>query len=184
MQRYKIHVIVSAPYTSRFFIITTGLKTNEANIKARSPENGHWTNVCQTSNNSYRRTSVIRYGKVELLTWFGAFFVLIVLTNRPIALYSPQCAYVSIHFSVFSIFTPPKIGGAKYYNQRACLYVCPLAYLKTTRPNFKKFSIHCPWLWLTPLPTIGPVSYIRISLCYFYFRWKGICCLQIYNRLI
>jgi len=30
---------------------------------------------------------------------------------------------------------------------------------------------------------IGPVSYIRISLCYFYFRWKGICCLQIYNRL-
>jgi len=31
---------------------------------------------------------------------------------------------------------------------------------------------------------IGPISYIRISLCYFYFRWKGICCLQIYNRLI
>ena len=31
---------------------------------------------------------------------------------------------------------------------------------------------------------IGPVSYIRISLCYFYFRWKEICCLQIYNRLI
>jgi len=32
--------------------------------------------------------------------------------------------------------------------------------------------------------SIGPVSDIRISLCYFYFRWKGICCLQIYNRLI
>ena len=31
---------------------------------------------------------------------------------------------------------------------------------------------------------IGPVSYIRISLCYFCFRWQGICCLQIYNRLI
>ena len=35
-----------------------------------------------------------------------------------------------------------------------------------------------------PTSRIGPVSYIRISLCYFYFRWKGICCLQIYNRLI
>jgi len=32
--------------------------------------------------------------------------------------------------------------------------------------------------------TIGPFSYIRISLCYFCFRWQGICCLQIYNRLI
>ena len=31
---------------------------------------------------------------------------------------------------------------------------------------------------------IGPISYIRISLCYFCFRWQGICCLQIYNRLI
>jgi len=31
---------------------------------------------------------------------------------------------------------------------------------------------------------IGAVSYIRISLCYFCFRWQGICRLQIYNRLI
>jgi len=27
------------------------------------------------------------------------------------------------------------------------------------------------------LSSIGPVSYIRISLCYFCFRWQGICCL-------
>jgi len=38
--------------------------------------------------------------------------------------------------------------------------------------------------WTLAHILVGPVSYIRISLCYFYFRWKGICCLQIYNRLI
>jgi len=38
--------------------------------------------------------------------------------------------------------------------------------------------------WGTKWLSVGPVSYIRISLCYFCFQWQGICCLQIYNRLI
>ena len=62
--------------------------------------------------------------------------------------------------------------GAKYCDQRVCLSVCPLAYLKNTGPNFTKFSVHVgvalissdnsviryvlPVLWITSrLPLIG-----------------------------
>ena len=49
--------------------------------------------------------------------------------------------------SLLSVLPPPTTGGTKYCSLRVCMSillcisVCPLAYLKTTCPNFTKFYV-------------------------------------------
>jgi len=56
--------------------------------------------------------------------------------------------------------------GKWYYRQ---VRVCPLAYLKTTYPNFTKFSVHYLWLSRSPLTTVQCCIYLRFC------GWRHLC---------
>ena len=52
------------------------------------------------------------------------------------------------------IFTLPAAAGAKYYDERVCLSVCPRGYLRDHTRDLYQFCACCLWPWLGPPPTM------------------------------
>ena len=53
---------------------------------------------------------------------------------------SSDAAFITNYFHHLSLLCHQQ--GAKYCDERVCLYVCPFTSQKNTRPNLMKFSVH------------------------------------------